>query len=356
MAAHCKCGVSELIANECPYVNIVVEGDCPKLFYNGQKPPDSLGETIQSTYPLVVEKIVEGIRRKAFVVGSFRYGKYTGKFYLKFKEGSGDIEKFHGNSLLMDKTFPKDPFIQNLTEAAQANKSISVYSRVQIDPTICEEGECTFGNLVTDAIVFGRALELHKKTTFPWWSDAYQSFILSDSFQAKVSLAKSGIINVSDLRKALEDSRYFIIEVRASTLKKVFEKLVAFEQNGTVGILQMTGVKARIDRKGLETDIQLLKGAVYQPLDENSFYHIIVEESLYNGTYSTDFNFQDRNVDRPILCSQISNNTLLEYIEYNQFLYPIIKEDITFFTSDGCSWFGVSEFFLVLLLCFVDFF
>ncbi|KAL5286287.1 hypothetical protein ACFFRR_007742 [Megaselia abdita] len=358
VAAHCDCGMSEIIARECPYVTIVVEGGCEKLFYNGLKPPKDLSETIQSKYPLVVEKLVEGRIKRALVVNSFLYGKYTGKLYVKLKAGSGDLDQFHGNSLLMDHTFKKDPVIENLYQKAlkvfHDKKLFAGYSRVKLDPDDCLKGECAFGNFVTDAIIFGRSLELHQTLSFPFYSDSYQSFILSDLFRKAHFTTKTGAIQNSELLKAIPRTRYIVVEVHGFTLKNAIQKLAVSEQQGKGGILQMSGVKARIDRNGIETDIKLLFGSRgYVPLKEYDVYSVLIDERLYNGSSSEIFDFVDENVNRPILCTQTSKQIFSKYLEFHNLLYPIVGQDITFFTSRGCLFYDFTFIFNLFILKYI---
>lgn len=361
VATHCPCGISELIARQCPGVTIVVEGNCPKLFYNGFKPPNYFTETIQCEYPLEVEKIVNGRMKKALVVNSFINGKYIGKLYMKLND-SGDIETFHGNSLVLDHTFPEDDDISKRKREAQklfdnGREEISGYSRVKLSAADCMKEECTLGSLVTEAMIAGRAKELEDGKKYAHWSDVYVSFTTHSSFFGGKSLTdKTGFMTSSNVQKGLVNFRMFVVEVRGTTLKKVFDNLTVLEKHGEGGFLQMRGVKARIDRDGHETDIKLLipkKG--YQPLLEDLTYVILIDQNLYNGSSSQNFNFVDKFVHRPLLCGKTSHQALMFYMEHNRVFYPIIESNVVFFSSKG-SWSYVSDILfgcLILNLLFL---
>jgi 2',3'-cyclic-nucleotide 2'-phosphodiesterase (5'-nucleotidase family) len=108
------------------------------------------------SYPTVIEQPSTG--RKVLVVQTSGYGKYLGQLKVEF-DSRGEMSGYDGNPVLLDSSKPKDQdlerLVQDYSERVKAKMDIIVgSSSVFIDGgrPKCRLEECSFGNLVTDAM------------------------------------------------------------------------------------------------------------------------------------------------------------------------------------------------------------
>lgn len=354
VAVFCKCGIAEYIAAQVPEVTIAIEGDCQKLFYNGDRAPDFNKEIIQSKYPLVVEKFVNGYKKKALVVNSFVYGKYYGKLYVKLKKDEDEIDSFSGNSYLLDNKYYADKNLAYILEKSEKyfNES-SFNSNIDYDQ-LCDGLICPYGRFLTESLVAGRMLQV-KGITPTVFTDPVIAFISRGSVKDSQLMRIPQQIFLESISNTAYKSRFYVVQVKGSTIKKSMEIVSKIYVKNQQIILQVYGIKGQVDSRGEDTQLELLvsqnRGLNYEVLNEFGLYNIIIENTLYNGTYKDTFglNFIDENVEAPIPYIVNKNTSDLDLFSEDAFFYNIMDEQLKYFKSIG-NISLVNSLSLVLLL------
>lgn len=71
----------QIIAQECPEVDIVIGGHSHSFLYTGPKPPNDQPESIEGPYPTFVTQKKSG--KHVPVVQAYAFTKYLGKIHVK---------------------------------------------------------------------------------------------------------------------------------------------------------------------------------------------------------------------------------------------------------------------------------
>lgn len=149
--SHCGLAMDKrLVLAVGEHLDIVVGGHSHSLLYTGEVPS---ADYPADEYPLVYEKF----GRKKLIVQALAYSKYVGHLKVTFNEAN-EIVHYEGNPIFMAANVPKDPEV----EAALQPWKVEVdrigevpigRSLIGLDKQLCNSGECSFGNLITDAYV-----------------------------------------------------------------------------------------------------------------------------------------------------------------------------------------------------------
>ncbi len=137
-----------------PGVDIVVGGHTNTFLWSSGKLTDH--EEVSGNYPTVVTQPSTG--EKVLVVQTSGYGKYLGRLTVTF-DSWGKLQNFSGLPILLDQSHPEDSALASrvalYAEEVAAKMDVIVGESSEfIDGSRpkCRLEECSFGNLVTDAM------------------------------------------------------------------------------------------------------------------------------------------------------------------------------------------------------------
>ncbi len=153
--SHAGFGKDQEVAAAVTGLDVIVAGHTNTYLSNDD-------EDASGPYPTVVEG-PDG--NPVLLVSDFTWGKYLGRLDATFDE-NGVVTSYDGNPILLDSSVEQDAAIQARVQALAAPIEELVNTPVGFaavdldgDRTNCRFGECTLGNLITDAIIWKTAGE-----------------------------------------------------------------------------------------------------------------------------------------------------------------------------------------------------
>ncbi|GBP34722.1 Protein 5NUC [Eumeta japonica] len=168
------------IAQKVEGIDLVIGGHTNTFLWNGTS-PDS--EKSEGSYPTVV---TQASGRTVLVVQAYAYTKYLGKLHLTFDK-FGEIVKYDGHPILLDKTVPQDQELLEIVEryrkdvAKEADQIVGSTS-VPLDGRLCHRSECGLGNLIADAMVEYYASQYDGE----YWTDAPIAIIQGGGIRSSI--------------------------------------------------------------------------------------------------------------------------------------------------------------------------
>ncbi|XP_066268529.1 snake venom 5'-nucleotidase-like [Branchiostoma lanceolatum] len=272
------------VARRVSGVDVVVGGHTNTFLYTGAPP---LSEVPLGPYPLLVDSEVDA-GRQVPVVQAYAYGKYLGHLRLTF-DSDGDLLRWSGNPILLDKTVPKDPdvleVVTDLKEKLNHTKEVIGRTNVFLQGIYetCTVMECNMGNLITDAMV-------HQNIKYPdgtYWNDVSMAAYNSDSIRASMRM---GLIDIESVLFTLPFGNTFdIVELRGEHLYEVFEHSGSMWSSGE--FLQVSGILVQYDLTrprgrrvvSLESRCTDCDVPEFTPVQRDAVYKVILPSHLANG-------------------------------------------------------------------------
>ncbi|VEN61869.1 unnamed protein product [Callosobruchus maculatus] len=263
-------------------ISLIVGGHTHTFLYTGDNP--------EGPYPTVV-KSRKG--HDVLITQAAAFSKYVGNITVKFNE-NGDVTGYSGAPILLSHSLPQDENInkellpwKTLVDA-QGQKVIGS-TLVSLDQTACQRKECTLGNFITDAMVFGYT----KHSDNSSWTYASIAIIHAGGMRAGIEI---GDITYDDLSTVSPFGDTIDVgEIEGKYLKELFEDSAepSFYNGKFNGIklLHVSGVRVTYDLsqpKGsrvvkLKIRCQNCTIPIYEPLDLKQTYRLITCTYLAHG-------------------------------------------------------------------------
>ncbi|KAG7508565.1 5-nucleotidase-like [Solea senegalensis] len=326
------------IARRVRGVDVVVGGHTNTFLYSG-KPPSS--EVPAGPYPFMV-KSDDG--RQVPVVQAYAFGKYLGYLKVTFDE-AGNVVRSSGNPILLDSNVPQDPVVR--ADVDEWKKNLANYSSRVIGRTLvllngeteqCRFRECNLGNLICDAM-------LDNSIRFPddvRWNHVSACAFNGGGVRASIDeQSRNGSITMEDLISVLPFGGTFdLVQLRGSTLRKVFEHSVKRYGQSTGEFLQVSGFRVEFDvSKPAWQRVRRLailcthcRVPHYEPVRDEDVYAVVLPSYMVSGgdgfSMIADEMLAHNSGDLDI--SVVSN-----YITQRRKVYPSVEGRIQVFNSSS---------------------
>uniref|UniRef100_A0A8C5E697 5'-nucleotidase n=1 Tax=Gouania willdenowi TaxID=441366 RepID=A0A8C5E697_GOUWI len=231
---HSGFSVDQEVARRVRGVDVVIGGHTNTFLFTGRPAPSS--EVPVGPYPFMVRS-EDG--RDVPVVQAYAFGKYLGHLRVTFDVG-GNVVKAVGNPVLLDSSVPQDPDV--LADVQQWKRSLANYSSQEVGQTLvflngtteeCRFRECNLGNLICDAM----------------WNHVSACIVNGGGIRTSIDeRSRNGSITMEDLISVLPfGGTYDLVELKGSTLRKVFEHSVSRYGQSTGEFLQVSGFQVELD-------------------------------------------------------------------------------------------------------------
>ncbi|KAJ8389348.1 hypothetical protein AAFF_G00120560 [Aldrovandia affinis] len=306
---------------------------------SGHPGPHHPNEVPEGSYPF---KVRSEDGRDVPVVQAYAFGKYLGYLKVTFDE-AGLVVRAAGNPVLLDGSVPQDPGV--LADVESWKRNLSHYSLQYVGETLvylngtseeCRFRECNLGNLICDAMVHHNV----KSTDEAQWSHVSACVMNGGSIRSPIDeRSRNGSITMEDLIGALPFAcTYDLVQLKGSTLKKIFEHSVKRYGGGTGEFLQVSGIQVELDVSrppwDRVTGLRLLcthcRVPSYQPLNLTATYRLVVPSYLVDGGdgYSMirDEMLKHNSGDLDI-------SVVADYISDMKRVYPAVEGRIKFASS-----------------------
>uniref|UniRef100_A0A3B5KF59 5'-nucleotidase n=1 Tax=Takifugu rubripes TaxID=31033 RepID=A0A3B5KF59_TAKRU len=281
--------VDQDIARKVRGVDVVVGGHTNTFLFTGTPPSN---EIPAGPYPFMVESD-DG--RQVPVVQAYAYGKYLGYLKVTF-DPEGNVVSSTGNPILLNSSIPQDPDV--LAEVEEWKKNLANYSSQLVGKTLvfldgtnpmCRFGECNLGNLICDAMVNNYIGSSVKNV----WNLVGAAIINGGGIRSSIDERHgNGSISTEQLMAVLPFGGTFdLVQLRGSTLKKVFEFSVRRYGQGSGEFLQVSGFQVQFDvskppgsrLRSLHILCTSCRVPRYRPVEDAEVYTVAVPDYLVSG-------------------------------------------------------------------------
>ncbi|XP_049876221.1 uncharacterized protein LOC126373907 [Pectinophora gossypiella] len=277
------------IAEKVEDIDLVIGGHTNTFLWNGTSPDV---ENPEGPYPTLVK---QASGRQVPVVQAYAYTKYLGKLHLTFDE-DGEIVHIDGNPILLDKSIPQDPEVLQIVEryregVMKISEVVVGSTAVVLNAVTCKRGECSLGNLITDAMVHKYASEYRGQG----WTDAPVAIIQRGGIRASiVHIERPANITKGDLLAVMPfDGNLKKVEISGDKILKMLEYAVAKTEYGRFPgqFLHFSGMFVEYDIKN-RPGMRVVKASVrcgicdvpmYFPVNRSETYHILMPSFLASG-------------------------------------------------------------------------
>lgn len=246
---HSGIQIDRLICQQVDGIDVIIGGHTHTFLYTGTPPSF---EKPEGPYPEVFKKNGS----TCLLAHSYAYGKYLGFLQVNF-DVNGIIDSWNGKPILIDDTYPEDPYILQVLEKFQTkydsfDKVIVGQTAVTLDAkTIhCRLQECNVGNVITDSMFYYYLKQKWAKNlNSSLWSDA--NFAVINGGGVRGFYADAGTnITIEDLYVVSPFSNTVeLIQIKGQYILEAFEHSVnnySFEtRHGK--FLQVSGAKVVYD-------------------------------------------------------------------------------------------------------------
>lgn len=185
----------------------------------------------------------------------------------------------------------------------------------------CRKGECTFGNLISNSLVFAR-----KKAQMALRRDQDTFVSLVQTGGIKLSLDNSSAdhaITLAELDEAYPyQNQIYVAQLRGNLIRKALERSAFFydeEENG--GYLQFAGLEVIFNmtnplwERVVKASIETAPG-FYEPLDDEKTYNVVANMFILNG--GDGYNWSDPDiVSKSIALGTTDTDAMKEYLKEN---------------------------------------
>ncbi|XP_037032583.1 protein 5NUC-like isoform X2 [Bradysia coprophila] len=312
------------IGIECPLVDVVIGGHSHSFLYTGDHPEP---ESAIGPYPTTVKK-PNGV--EVPVVQAYAYTKYLGHLRLSF-DANGNLLSFNGTPILLSGEVPRDQDVLALLETYRPGldelyAEVVGETKVTLDG-VCRFGECNFGNLIADSMVYVRSIQHNNSDGY--WTDAAISFMNSGGIRANVA---RGIITHYDLMTVLPfDSRIVVVQMTGKDILTTLENTVRrysdtigrgefFQYSGlqvTFNLTQPTGSRVQSVRvRCANCDVPR-----FDNLDDSRTYNVVTTDFIGGGGDGhTTF------LNKPTISTGIVDlDAVISYIKSVNVVYPAVE-------------------------------
>ncbi|KAL5289325.1 hypothetical protein ACFFRR_009461 [Megaselia abdita] len=332
----------QIIAKECPDVDIVVGGHSHSFLYTGSKPPNGQPETIEGPYPTFVE---QKSGKHVPVVQAYAFTKYLGKIEVKF-DIDGNIKEFNGAPILLDNNIPREADILDLLNVYRPKieelaTAVVGHTRVHLDGSSCRDKECNMGNLITESMVYHRVRLLDEQNNTGYWTDSSIAFLQGGGIRASIDKSIDGNITMKDVLTVLPfEDKFLLLEVYGKTIRNALEHSAkVYKTDSSGGFLQMHGIRVEYNIKNpvgkRVTSVHVLCAECdipdFSPLNDEKKYKLITSNFLYDG--GDNHNFKDDGVAAPIELPKLDYEIFSQFLLSRSVVYPELDERITFKSS-----------------------
>ncbi|XP_033229665.1 uncharacterized protein LOC117181210 [Belonocnema kinseyi] len=289
---HCGINIDRIIAEKSSYVDIIVGGHSHTFLYTGNKPYSDVPE---DTYPVVVKQ--KESSRTVLIVQAAAFTRYIGNLTVRF-DSEGEVIEWEGNPILLDHSIEEDPEIlkalQPWKEEAdlKGEKQIGTTKVYLHGSETCQKGECSLGNVFTDAMVDHYAGKDNNKD---YWTHVAISALNGGDIRGDIS-DNPGSITYEDLAVILPFGDSFdVVELKGSDILKSLEKAVLTSLQPTIFIskifLQWSGLKVTYNLSNpdnsrvinVQVRCQACKVPKYENLVPEEWYKVVITTFLLNG-------------------------------------------------------------------------
>ncbi|XP_028251528.1 5'-nucleotidase-like [Parambassis ranga] len=333
---HAGFDVDKDIAKRVRGIDVVVGGHTNTFLYSGTPPSTEVPE---GSYPFMVRSD-DG--REVPVVQAYAFGKYLGYLKVTFDE-NGNVIKAVGNPILMDSSVSQDAGI--LADVAKWKVDLAQYSSHYVGQTLvylngtfqeCRFRECNIGNLICDATV-NHYLKYSNELQ---WSHVALCILNSGAIRSAIDERhRNGTITMEEVLTVLPFGGTFdMIQMKGSTLKKVFEHSVRRYGKMYGEFLQVSGIHVEYDvdkpvnQRVVSLSLLCIECRVpkYEPLDPQKTYTVVMPSYIAGGGDSYTM----------IKEEMLKHNTgdmdvsvLSKYISEMKRVYPAVEGRIIFRNS-----------------------
>ncbi|KAG5846754.1 hypothetical protein ANANG_G00118320 [Anguilla anguilla] len=324
------------IAKKVKGVDVVIGGHTNTFLYTGT-PPST--EVPAGPYPFMVRS-EHGY--DVPVVQAYAFGKYLGYLKVTFDE-QGRVVTSTGNPILLNSSIPEDPVIR--ADVGEWMKSLANYSsqyvgntRVYLNGTFeeCRFRECNLGNLICDAMIHHNI----KYADEVQWNHVSLCILNGGSIRGPIDeRSRNGSITMGDLISVLPFGGTFdLVQLKGSTLRKVFEHSVKRYGGGTGEFLQVSGIRVQLDVSkppdnrvvGLSLLCTHCRVPSYEPLEANRTYKLVLPSYLVDGG---DGYSMIRNEKLKHDTGDLDISVVADYITEMERVYAAVEGRITFVNS-----------------------
>ncbi|KAH8370445.1 hypothetical protein KR093_003565, partial [Drosophila rubida] len=319
------------IAKKCPDIDLVIGGHSHTFLYTGEPPSKDLPE---GNYPTVV---IRPDGKKVPVLQAYAFTKYLGEIHLEFDNG-GNLINFRGKPILLDKSVPINSTVKAALDAKrqkidELDSQIVGMSKVFLNGSTCRSEECNFGNLISDAMVYGRVTEDQGGI---FWTDAAIALWNGGGIRASIDPGKEGIITGADVPTVLPfGNAIVVLRLKGFNIVKSLEHSASLRNTDSAGgFLQLSGLRVIINYnrpKGKRiTSIQVLcadcTNPHYAPLDKYKYYGVVVPKFLAQG--GDGHKFLNDKTTEVITMQSIDREILSKYFQEHKVVYPTLEDRI----------------------------
>ncbi|XP_029705660.1 5'-nucleotidase-like [Takifugu rubripes] len=328
--------VDQDIARKVRGVDVVVGGHTNTFLFTGTPPSN---EIPAGPYPFMVESD-DG--RQVPVVQAYAYGKYLGYLKVTF-DPEGNVVSSTGNPILLNSSIPQDPDV--LAEVEEWKKNLANYSSQLVGKTLvfldgtnpmCRFGECNLGNLICDAMVNNYIGSSVKNV----WNLVGAAIINGGGIRSSIDERHgNGSISTEQLMAVLPFGGTFdLVQLRGSTLKKVFEFSVRRYGQGSGEFLQVSGFQVQFDvskppgsrLRSLHILCTSCRVPRYRPVEDAEVYTVAVPDYLVSGGdgYAVIADEMIKHNSGDLDVSVVSR-----YISQRRLVFPAVEGRISFYGS-----------------------
>lgn len=231
----------------------------------------STDEDAVGPYPTMVDSTA--------VVQAYAYGKYLGRLTVSF-DADGTVSNAQGEPLVMDQAVPeKAAVVERVAELAEPFQELLTQVVGKSSGTLeggdaCRTAECSFGNLIADAMVDRVA-------------DQGVTIGLMNGGGIRTSI-ESGDITMGELLGAMPfRNTLSTFRISGENLRSALENGVSEVAEGSGRFPQVSGLQYSFDpsRPAGEriTDVELVDGKGSQPLDPEAIYSVVTNDYIRRG-------------------------------------------------------------------------
>ncbi|KAL1492215.1 hypothetical protein ABEB36_012697 [Hypothenemus hampei] len=314
-----------IAANASEKIGLIVGAHSHTFLFTGDNPPGP--DTPGGPYPTTVQS-KNG--KDVLIVQASAYTKYLGNITVYY-DSNGEVAGYSGAPIFLENSLPKDENIDKLLEpwdalvAAQGEVVVGS-SLVTLSKTGCYYRECTLGNFVTDAFVFGYSQSYANDS----WTRAAIGIINPGGLRTDIEI---GNITYGDLLTSQPFANTVDYgELQGKYIKELLEQAAGAYNNERIvsdlKLLQVSGIHVvyNISRpegdRVIEVKIRCQQCNIpeYQDLDLEAFYSMAVPSFIVQGKKYTALSDNIQNV----VTGQTDVDVFTTYLQHRS---PVFEEE-----------------------------
>ncbi|XP_066247958.1 apyrase isoform X2 [Euwallacea similis] len=323
--SHCGYDVDqEIAANASEKIGLIVGAHSHTFLWTGDNPPGP--DTPGGPYPTIVTSTRTG--KNVLIVQASAYTKYLGNITVYY-DSEGEIADYSGAPIYIEHDLPKDEGINKdlepWDEMIEAEGSMVIGSTlVRLSKTDCYYSECTLGNFVTDAFIFGYSQNAQNNS----WTNAAIAIINAGGLRTDIEI---GNITYGDMVSSQPFSNTVDLgQLQGKYIKELLEQSAGAYSNGRITsdlkLIQVSGIHVvyNVSRPvgdrvvGLKIRCQECAVPIYEELDENKMYYMAVPSFVVGG--GDDFTALSDNLQN-LVTGQLDIDIFKRYLKYRSPVY-----------------------------------